>query len=381
MTDSSVTRIVQMLDLIRDISERRDVKGVITAVARRYAMLFGDYELLAIVLTNKACDCWRCFALPNPSKAADKISLQQLPPNTGMEELVNSMGYDVTSFISRPTLQESLAEQIAPFVANNHPGCGTLLSDLSAMLGTELKTVMAASQLRPLERGRSWVFLGYQEPVDVSDEVLALYDATIEITSRLTGYLSLYNDITRLEHLNQSVRRNLVHDLKTPLAVIKGCADTLLNLDVESQRELGHELVSGISEQAERLLEQLQELLAPPVESGWHPQYEEFDLALSIQKTVMAERHTERARNHHIVVEGANAPMLVRADARKIRRVIENLLSNAVKYSPGRGKTVRVSLSVHENNVAIAFCDDGLGMAPEQLRRVLQHRAEWVMLA
>jgi signal transduction histidine kinase len=216
------------------------------------------------------------------------------------------------------------------------------------------------------------VFLGYQEPVDVSDEVLALYDATIEITSRLTGYLSLYNDITRLEHLNQSVRRNLVHDLKTPLAVIKGCADTLLNLDVESQRELGHELVSGISEQAERLLEQLQELLAPPVESGWHPQYEEFDLALSIQKTVMAERHTERARDHHIVVEGANAPMLVRADARKIRRVIENLLSNAVKYSPGRGKTVRVSLSVHGNNVAIAFYDDGLGMAPEQLRRVLQ---------
>jgi signal transduction histidine kinase len=396
MAENSVSRIVQLLDLMRDIGERRDVKGVITAVSRRYAMLFGDYDVLAIVLTNQACDCWRCFVLPNPSHSADSspsthnTSLQHLPSQTGMEELVNSLGYDITDCVSRPTLHGALIEQTEPFVASAHPRCEALRCDLSAMLchepmprpalmpsnaampATELKTVLAASQPRPLERGRLWVFLGFREPLDVSDELLTFYDATIEMTSRMTGYLSLYNEITRLEHLNQSVRRNLVHDLKTPLTVIKGCADTLQHLEIATDTELGRELVGDIAEQAERLLEQLQELLAPPLSSTWQPHYEEFDLVLLLHKAVMAEKHTERARHHHFVVEGVDHPLRVRADARKIRRVLENLLSNGVKYSPGADKTVRISLSVQHGQVTIAVHDEGLGMTPDQLHRVLQ---------
>jgi signal transduction histidine kinase len=128
--------------------------------------------------------------------------------------------------------------------------------------------------------------------------------------------------------------------------------------------------LTGIIEQADRLLDDLKDILVP-LDDAWRPQPEEFDLNVVLHQAVIAERHTERAQNHRIQLDAKDGPCVVYVDRRKIRRVLENLVSNAVKYSPGAGKTVTVSLSFDKDTVSVSFRDGGIGMSQEQLERVL----------
>jgi two-component system phosphate regulon sensor histidine kinase PhoR len=162
----------------------------------------------------------------------------------------------------------------------------------------------------------------------------------------------------------------MVHDLKTPLAVIQGYAQTLLTSDVADDPALRREMLQGILEQSDRLLEEVRGLLLAS-EVGAAPRRERFDLAGVLRSVVVAERHTARARRHRIVLEGATLSVGVAADPRQIRRVLENLVGNAVKYSPGEDRVVWVRLGVEDGHACVSVTDEGLGMTAEQLHRVL----------
>jgi two-component system, OmpR family, sensor histidine kinase VicK len=66
----------------------------------------------------------------------------------------------------------------------------------------------------------------------------------------------------------------------------------------------------------------------------------------------------------------ANAPALA-ADPDKVRQVLSNLVENAVKYSP-EGGTVTVSLVQHGDRLRFTVEDDGLGVPPEEQRRIFE---------
>lgn len=168
-------------------------------------------------------------------------------------------------------------------------------------------------------------------------------------------------------------RRNVVHDLKTPLTVIKGCIETLRTLDQAEDADLCNELMQAISEQSDRLLQDVQDLLTP-VDSEWSYHRDRFDLALLLQQVVFAECRTARAAKHTILMHGADVPTEIVADRRKIRRVLENLLSNAVKYSPGTNQKVRVWLRREEDVVVVSISDDGIGMTADELQNALAGR-------
>jgi signal transduction histidine kinase len=194
-------------------------------------------------------------------------------------------------------------------------------------------------------------------PVRTRDEVGALTET----------FNMMVEKQKRTEEISLSLRRNIVHDLKTPVTVIKGCAETLEMVD---DPEIRQELLKGIIDQSERLLEDLREIITP-VGDDWTPNPEPFDVAMLIHKVVKAEQHTARASNHKFEVVGADSTVMIEADYRKIRRVFENLLSNAVKYSPGDSKTVRVTLTEESDCVRVSFTDEGFGLTPEQLESVM----------
>lgn len=165
-------------------------------------------------------------------------------------------------------------------------------------------------------------------------------------------------------------RRNVVHDLKTPVTVIKGCVETLRSLDAAEDAALREELLLAIAEQSDRLLEDLHDLL-DPVDEIWLPNRDRFDLALLVQHVVFAECRTARAASHTILLHGTDMPLEVVADRRKIRRVLENLVGNAVKFSPGENQRVRVWLRREEDFVVVSVGDDGVGMTAEALEAAL----------
>ena len=262
--------------------------------------------------------------------------------------------------------RRSAGETLAPLAAYRRTALMTaagvllLIGLLSATLAKSFtapiqKMRMAAQRFGQGERG---IRLREENRDDEIGELAKQFNAMIE-------------ESESAERIQNQVRRNIVHDLKTPVTVIKGMGETLMFPEMAEDPTWREEMVRAIIEQSDRLLDDLRDILVP-IEGDYVPESETFDLAILVEKVVKAEKHTSRAQGHEIIVRGTDAPISVTADRRKLRRVLENLLSNAIKYSPGQGHRVYITVDVAGNDqAAVSFRDEGLGMSPDQLATVL----------
>ena len=163
------------------------------------------------------------------------------------------------------------------------------------------------------------------------------------------------------------------HELREPLAAIKGSAVTLQEeapvLDPAELREF-HRL---IGEQADHMRGLIGDLLdAGRIEAG--------TLSVSPESSEVADL-VERARStflnggarHGVVIDlPPNLPRVM-TDRRRIVQVLNNLLSNAARHAP-ESSAIRVSALHEDAHVAVAVSDRGRGMAPEQLAQLfLKH--------
>ena len=263
--------------------------------------------------------------------------------------------------ISRRNVGETLAP-LARYRSN------ALLAGLALLAVVALgATVLSRGFVAPIRRmGEAARRFGRGEPTLLVEE--ARRDDEIGDLAR--QFNEMVGDSERQEQIQGQIRRNIVHDLKTPVTVIKGMGETLMYPEMAEDPTWREEMVRAIVEQSDRLLDDLRDILMP-IDADYRPEVETFDLSILVEKVVRSEKHTSRAADHRLVVRGTDAPLECVGDPRKLRRVMENLLSNAIKYSPGEGKRVTVELRRAGDAYEVSFADEGLGMAPEDLARVL----------
>jgi PAS domain S-box-containing protein len=179
------------------------------------------------------------------------------------------------------------------------------------------------------------------------------------------GGVIAFRDITgqrHLERLREDIFNMAWHDMKTPLAVIRGHAELLhrrLSSGDRDRKDL--EADAGlIVTHTDRLAEVLTTLFdVSCLEAG----------LLSIMRwrtdlTALARDVTESIRStarHHIEVL-ADQSVVGEWDERRLRQVLVNLLSNALKYSP-EGSTVTVSVAAGKRSATVSVRDQGIGLA------------------
>lgn len=356
-----------LLGLIDELSECHDNREVLRVSTSYARTAFPGYTFYGMLLSDSELHHWQFMAIGNQDVAnAPGVKLADLPTDEPIDPILKELGCDVSAAITHDTeLQKQFAKEPAEFVLHK----GKELDHVASALGFKAGTLMAAPWQRP-RGGLGWIMVGYRDETELSDEHKRLFSMFVRVSSRLAIFPEMVHEVARTERLGLSLRRSIVHDLKTPVTVIRGYAQTLLIPGVVDDPQTQRELLTGVIEQADRLLDDLKDILVP-LDDAWTPQPEEFDLAVVLQQAIIAERHTERAQNHRIQMEGDADRCNVYVDRRKIRRVLENLISNAVKYSPGPGKTVTINLEFDNDRIKISFADEGIGMTPEQLDRVL----------
>ena len=189
------------------------------------------------------------------------------------------------------------------------------------------------------------------------------------------GVVFAFRDLTeerKLETMRQDLVATVSHELRTPLAAIYGAALTLRRDDVQLEDEMRDTLLRVISEEAARLGEIVNDLLlASQLDSGkLHVQIEPCD-PLEI---VRSELEAARAHAPDSVALSLDSPEdlpVVSADPSQLRQVVANLIDNAIKYSPAGGP-VTVSLKTENGHVRLAVSDTGIGIPPEERRRIFE---------
>jgi signal transduction histidine kinase len=159
------------------------------------------------------------------------------------------------------------------------------------------------------------------------------------------------------------------HELKTPVALIKGYADTLLRKDARWDPRTTSDSLEVIHEEADRLNELIDNLLdASRLQAGVLP-LEEEPIPLDELSKRVADRFRTQTEKHEILVQfPANFP-IVQGDIGRLEQVLYNLISNAIKYSP-KGGEIKISGRVEPDEVTITVSDQGKGIPLEEQHRV-----------
>jgi signal transduction histidine kinase len=175
-------------------------------------------------------------------------------------------------------------------------------------------------------------------------------------------------DLKRADSLRRELVANVSHDLRTPLASLRGYLETLmLKKDGLSPEEQQRYIEAALrhSESLGKLVSELFEL-AKLESSETRPQPETFALAELVQDVI--QKHQLTAEKKEIRLRGVFGEDLpfVHADIGLIERVLENLIDNALRYTPAQGE-VAVSLNPSGGAVAVEVRDNGRGIPPEEL--------------
>ena len=189
---------------------------------------------------------------------------------------------------------------------------------------------------------------------------------------QLLNLIASVRDVTRFreaEELQSTFMSVISHELKTPVALIKGYVGTLRREDVSWDGKTVQDSLAVIEEEADRLTELIENLLdASRLEAGLLP-IESSDLALETLAQRLVDRFRTQTDSHTFKLDFPKEFPVVLADERRIGQVMLNLFSNAVKYSPEGGE-INISGHVRPEQVIVCVEDQGDGIAPGDIPHI-----------
>lgn len=201
--------------------------------------------------------------------------------------------------------------------------------------------------------------------VAVNDEITRLHQTCAEMSAQLDAQMQ---SLKATDRMRRELVANVSHDLRTPLAAMRGYLETLQIKDAdlslaEKQRYLA--IAVQHTDRLARLIAELFELARLDAgEVRLKP--ESFPPAELVQDVAQTFEIAARERAIRLQTDlGANTPP-VRADIALIQRALANLLDNALRHTPAGG-TVKVSLATTGNRVRVAVADSGPGIAHDDL--------------
>mgnify|MGYP000977521561 CR=1 FL=1 len=236
----------------------------------------------------------------------------------------------------------------------------------SGFLAAALSLFWLFSMMRKKAREASSVItaikngdFGQRMPIDRLDEVGHMMQEFNRMADEIETALT---SLKRSEAARTLLLQELAHDLRTPIASLKGLIETLDLRGEQIQGPAKKELFGLTYREIEyfsRLVEDL--LFLAQVQD---PRY--FNKSQTIQLDEMVRDEAEHFRHlgKSIVVE-ASRPMTVAGDHLLLRRMLKNAIQNAVSFAHSE---VKIRLSEQDSFAQIEVNDDGPGFKPESLR-------------
>jgi signal transduction histidine kinase len=188
---------------------------------------------------------------------------------------------------------------------------------------------------------------------------------------------SRFNDMAaRVQQTNHVLRdfvANVSHDLRTPLTMIAGFSQALV--DGTARTEDVEESAQVIHEEAGKMQRMVDDLLQlTRLESGLQAfRRQPVDVRPLVQHLVDRTARATAGRQVASVVNDVPVRIPpIEADREQIERALQNLVNNALQYTPTEGVVRITARSIGRGWVEMAVADTGMGIAPEDVSRIFE---------
>lgn len=195
------------------------------------------------------------------------------------------------------------------------------------------------------------------------------------LDSEIEYVVASFNDmIARLEksfkHINE-FSSQVAHELKTPLAIIRGEAELALNQD-RSKEEYKRTLRINL-EETNRMRKTVEDLLLL-TRLDYQPgvfKFQSFDFVEFFQE--IGEQVQLLAAEKELEVKASipKAKVMVQADKLHLRRMLFNIVDNALKFTVPPG-LIKLEVSHKKKDILITISDNGVGIPEEELPKIFQ---------
>jgi signal transduction histidine kinase len=212
----------------------------------------------------------------------------------------------------------------------------------------------------------------YTDPAgnNSTDEIGVMADTFQRMAGQIEAQLL---SLKETDALRRELVANVSHDLRTPLAALKGYIETMmLKNDSLNETDRLHylQIAHSSSERLNKLVSELFELAK--LDAGELTLHKESFSLAELAHDVM-HKFNLRAEQLGLNLEADIDPDVpyVEADIGLIERALDNLIDNAMKHTPNGG-TVKLALNTDRNLVAVRVADTGHGIAADDLPHIFQ---------
>ncbi|MEZ5317525.1 MAG: HAMP domain-containing sensor histidine kinase [Vicinamibacterales bacterium] len=243
------------------------------------------------------------------------------------------------------------------------------------LLGTTLAALLvfrpAHRRLRALERAARAFGAGdatARATEAGGDEVAALARTFNEMADGLSARSSA---LIEADRARRQLLADISHELATPLAAIRGYAETLAMPDLALDDATRSRYAGVIHDETERLSAIVGDLLDLARFEGGGASFRPAVVPLRSIVERVASRHDPVLREKRITLDARVEPpdLTVMADAGRLEQALQNLAANAARHTPDGGD-IRLHAARDGDIVRITVEDSGPGIPPEHLSRV-----------
>jgi two-component system sensor histidine kinase MtrB len=202
--------------------------------------------------------------------------------------------------------------------------------------------------------------------VESQDEISTLGLAFNEMAE------SIEKQIARLENLSRVQQRfvsDVSHELRTPLTTLRMASEVIYSTKETFDPIVARsaELLVAQLDRFEKLLEDLLEVSRFDAEVAVLEAVD-FDMVQLVQRCADDLGLVAKERKTQIYVNSTESVVMIKADIRRVERILRNLLANAIDHSEEMQIDVRIVSSEHD--VAVGVRDYGIGLDESALTRV-----------
>jgi signal transduction histidine kinase len=208
----------------------------------------------------------------------------------------------------------------------------------------------------------------------------------LEFTIESSGILEIDNVLRSLDKMKETLKTSLkkqwkmekerrkqmsalAHDIKTPLTVVRGNADLLLQTNQTDKQKEYTAFIKDSTNQMEQYLKTLIEI--SKAEMGYTLNKQPVNSKFFIDRIHNQIAALAAFKKLTIDFETHNLPESFYADNDLLQRAVLNVASNAVDYSP-ENTEIDFSVEARGNNISFCIVDCGKGFSPDALKNAAQ---------